>query len=55
MLGVTAQQFLEDGHRAQVGRLLQEGDDLFIEDAGQRVGPPARAATDGRCLVRSFM
>ena len=25
--GVAAQQFLEDGHRAQVGRLLQQGDE----------------------------
>ena len=49
-VGVTAQQFLEDRHRAQLRRAFQQRDDLLVEDAGQRVGPAA--VTDGLSLVR---
>ena len=46
---MPAQQFLENGDRAQARRGLQHADDLAFPDAGERIGPPAPA---GRLLLR---
>ena len=40
---MPAQQFLENGDRAQARRGLQHADDLAFPDAGERIGPPAPA------------
>ncbi len=49
-VGVTAQQFLEDRHCAQLRRALQQRDDVLGEDAVQWIG--TAAAPDRRFLGR---
>ncbi len=48
-LGMTALQLLKDRDRPQAGRGREHGDDLGIEDIGQRIGPTARTRD---CFLR---
>ena len=45
---MAARQFLEHGHRTQVGRRLEHRDDLLVEDPFERIQPAAPA---GRLLA----
>ena len=37
-LGMASQHLLEDGHGSDAGRGLEQRNDLFVENAGKRIG-----------------